>query len=140
RIWSVLRLGSISGQALALSWPNFSMPFLLCLAAGEQGADVCEAPSDRSRGDHSGGHRVGSCTGALSAAEIPVGGRCTSLARRYDVSVDSNTHRAAGIRPFQPGVAEDPVKAFLFGLALYRRGARRHEAGHFAHAAGEDRG
>ncbi len=78
--------------------------------------------------------------GALPAAEIAVGGRGAALAGRHDVAVDADAHRAAGLRPFKAGVAEDAVEAFLFRLPLHRRGARRDQARHFADAAGEHRG
>ena len=43
---------------------------------------------------------------ALAAAEISVRGGGAAFAGRYQISIDTNAHRAAGIGPFQPSVSE----------------------------------
>ena len=78
--------------------------------------------------------------GTLPAAEIAVRRRGAALAGRHDVAVDADAHRASRLRPFQPGIAKDAVETFLFRLPLHRRGARRDQSRHLAHAAGEHGG
>src|SRR5688572_22185384 len=95
---------------------------------------------DGSRGHHRGRHQMRACAGALAPAEIPVGGRCATLARSDEVAIDADAHRAAGFAPLETGVEEDAVETFFFGLTLDRRRARRHEARHLAGAACENGG
>src|SRR5262245_4835569 len=76
----------------------------------------------------------------LAAAKIAVGSRGAALARGDEIAVDADAHRAARLGPFEPGVAKDAVEAFLLGLALDAGRPRRHQAGHLADAAAQDRG
>jgi hypothetical protein len=56
----------------------------------------------------------------LPAAEIPIGGRRTTLARWHQVSIDADTHRTSRIRPFQSGIAENAIESFFLCLPFYR--------------------
>src|SRR5690349_9145532 len=76
---------------------------------------------------------------SLATAEISVGRRCATFARGHQISVDADTHGATRICPFQPGIAEDPVEAFLLGLLFHRGRARRYETGHLADTPGKNR-
>ncbi len=91
--------------------------------------------ADRRRRDHRGRHQVRARARPLAAAEVAVGGGGAALARRHQVAVDADAHRAAGLAPFEAGVAEDAVETLLLGLALDERGAGRNETRHFAGAA-----
>src|SRR5581483_11100451 len=75
--------------------------------------------------------------GALPAAEIAVSRRGAALAGRDEIAVDADAHRAAGVGPFEAGIAEDAVEAFFLRLPFHRRGAGRDQARHFAGAPRE---
>src|SRR5258706_502843 len=55
---------------------------------------------------------------ALAAFEIAVAGRCATLAFLQNVLVHSETHRASGVAPFEPGVNEYSRQAFFLGLSF----------------------
>src|SRR2546423_14651756 len=58
-------------------------------------------------------------TATLAALEVAVRGRCAALARREDVRVHSEAHRAARRAPVEAGASEDLVEALRLGLRLY---------------------
>jgi hypothetical protein len=69
-------------------------------------------------GRHGRGHRtrqMRSRLRTLSALEVAVRRRHAAGARRHDVVVDGEAHRAATFAPFETGVAKDPVQPFAFG-------------------------
>ena len=71
---------------------------------------------DRRRGRHLRAHEVGAAAPALPALEVAVRRRGAALARRQDVRVHAEAHRAAGVAPLEPCVQEHLVEAFLLGL------------------------
>src|SRR5262245_22812635 len=99
-IWSVSTLGRSRGATRPLRTVNFSIG----LAPRPH---VDEVAGHRRGRRHLRAHEMGAPTGALPALEVPVRGRRTPLAGRELVVVHAETHRAAGLAPFEPGVAED---------------------------------
>ena len=57
-------------------------------------------------------------TGALTALEVPVGGRGAVFAALQPVRIHRQAHGTARLAPFETGLDEDPVQAFLLGLLL----------------------
>src|SRR5262245_7393637 len=117
RSWSVLRLATSSGQAVAVSRMNLSMRASY-LSPDEQRPHVGEPPGHRRRRYHGRRHQMGARARPLPPAEIAVGGRGAAFARRHQIAVDADAHGAARFAPFEAGVAEDAVEPFLLGLAL----------------------
>src|SRR5215475_14932904 len=70
--------------------------------------------------------------GTLAADEIAVGGRHTALAGRNRVAVDRETHRAAGLAPFEAGLEKDAVQPLGLGLPLDVLRARDDPGPHMA--------
>ena len=70
-------------------------------------------------GGHGGGDEVGAAVFALAAFEVAVAGAGAALAGFELVGVHGQTHAAAGFTPFETGVFEDAVEAFLLGFALH---------------------
>src|SRR3982751_6356382 len=62
--------------------------------------------------------------GTLAALEVAARRRRAALARREDVRVHAEAHRAARAPPLEAGLREDAVEAFGFRLRLHLRGAR----------------
>src|SRR5205085_392376 len=58
--------------------------------------------------------------GALAMFEIAIGGGDDPLARLAAVAVAAGAHRATGLAPEETRVAEHPVEAGGFRLALHR--------------------
>src|SRR5579863_7094383 len=74
---------------------------------------------------------------ALPAAEVAVGGRGAAFSRRDQVAVDADAHRAAGLAPFETGIAEDAVEPLLLRPVLDQRGAGGDQPGDLAPSTGE---
>ena len=68
---------------------------------------------------------MGAGAGALAADEVAVGGRDAALAWRHPLAVGGETHRAAGLAPFEARLGEHAVQALGFCLGL-----DAHRAGH----------
>src|ERR1700733_11502026 len=98
-----------SGQAVPAMRVNFSTAAPLVLPR-HQGPDISQMSADRGGCDHRRRHDVRPRADALTPAKIPVGGRGAALAFGDLIAVDSDTHRTAGVGPFQSGVAELPVE------------------------------
>src|SRR4051794_38524487 len=79
-------------------------------------ADVDEVPGDRRRGGHLRRHEVRAPAAALAALEVAVRGRRAAFARREDVGVHPEAHRAAGGAPVEARGAEHLVEALALGL------------------------
>ena len=94
-------------------------------------------PGDRRGGDHGRRHYMRPRTAPLAAAEIAIGGRGAALAGRNDIAIDADAHRAAGVRPFEAGIAENTIEPFFLGLPFHLRRARRDQSRDLADAAGE---
>src|SRR5690348_13316399 len=77
---------------------------------------------------------MGAAAGALAALEIAVRGRGAAFAGAQGIAVERRAERAAGLAPFESGVAEDAVEPFGFGLALHRPRAG-HDPGRHARLA-----
>src|SRR5918997_4395573 len=107
-IWSV----STSARSSTLTAPD-------TLRTGSMSvplAYVDEAALDRRRGGHLGRDEVGAAAAALAALEVAVRGRGAALARRQDVRVHAQAHRAAGAAPVEARGAEDLVEPLGLGL------------------------
>ena len=83
------------------------------------GKDIGKMSADGRCSDHGRRHQMRARARTLTAAEVPVGGRGTTFARRHQVAVDANAHGATGIRPFQSSVAENTIESFVFRLPFY---------------------
>jgi hypothetical protein len=57
----------------------------------------------------------------LAAAEIAVRGRGATLARRDEIAIHADAHRATGLAPFESRIAEDTIEPFILGLLLDHR-------------------
>ena len=79
--------------------------------------DVDEVALDRGRGRHLRADQVGAPALALAALEVAVRRRGAALARREDVGVHPQAHRAAGAAPVESGRPEDLVQPLGLGLA-----------------------
>ena len=92
-----------------------------CLHAGtgsrSKRADVDEVPIQRGGRGHLRADEVGPTAPPLPALEVPVGRRSAALARREDVGVHAEAHRAAGEPPLEDRVEEDLVESLLLRLA-----------------------
>src|SRR5450432_4214733 len=55
---------------------------------------------------------------ALAPIKVTIRGAGAAFMRREHVGIHANAHTAAGIPPFESGVDEDFVQAFLLGLIL----------------------
>ena len=78
--------------------------------------DVDEVALDGGGGGHLRRHEVRAAAAALAALEVAVGGGGAALARRQDVGVHAQAHRAARAAPVEAGGAEDLVQALGLGL------------------------
>src|SRR6478672_9678749 len=63
----------------------------------------------------------------LPSLEIPVRGRRATLARRHEIRIHREAHRAAGKAPLEARVEEDAVQALLLRLASHLRRPGDHE-------------
>src|SRR5262245_47539581 len=115
-IWSVSMLTRSSGATTPLRTVNFSI-------ASAPRPDVDEVPRYRCGRRHLRAHEVGAPAGTLAALEVAVGGRRAALAGGELVVVHREAHRAAGLAPLEPRVAEDAIEAFALGLLLHPAGA-----------------
>src|ERR1700712_189496 len=88
------------------------------------GANIDETAVDRCCRRHRGAHQVRTATGTLPAFEVAVGGRRAMLAALQAVRVHRQTHRAAGLTPFETGFEKDLVQPFLFRLRFDQTRAR----------------
>src|SRR4029078_8065181 len=79
--------------------------------------------------------------GTLATLEVPVRRGGAALARREDVRVHAEAHRAAGAPPLEARLPADAVEALVLPLPLRRGGARHdHRANLRVDAlAGDDR-
>src|SRR3954454_11431067 len=125
-IWSV----SMWSRSRTLTSPEISFTGSISLPL----SDVDEVALDGGRGSHLGRDEVGAPAAALAPLEVAVGGRGAALARRQDVRVHAQAHRAARGPPVEPGGAEDLVEALLLRLEAHLLGARDdhrvHRGGH----------
>src|SRR5262245_66548057 len=80
------------------------------LPPGAERAHVREATRHRRGSRHRRPHQVRAHALALAALEVSVRRRGHALARPRRVAVDPDAHRAAGLAPLEPGVAEDAVE------------------------------
>src|SRR3954466_6764611 len=115
-IWSV----STSARRSAVTPPEITRTGSISVPL----PDVDEVALDRRRGGHLRGHEVGAPAAALAALEVAVGGRGAALARRQDVRVHAQAHRAAGGAPVEARVAEDLIETLGLGLHAHLLGAR----------------
>src|SRR5437879_10423645 len=116
-IWSVSTLARSSGATRPVKTVNRSIE-------SSPLANVDEMAGDRRRCGHLRAHEMGPAAGALAALEIAVRGRSTALARIEPVRVHAQAHGTAGFPPFEPGVLEDPVEAFVLGLRFHQARSR----------------
>ena len=79
---------------------------------------------DGAGGGHLRTHQVGAREMSLTAFEISIRGRCTTLFRIQPVVVHGQAHGAAGLTPLEAGLDEVLVDTLLLGLALHQSGAR----------------
>src|SRR5690554_3101198 len=89
-----------------------------------QFTDINEVAGYRGSGGHGRAHQMGTSTKALTAFEVPVGGRRTMLALPQLIGVHRQTHRATRITPFKTGFDKDLVQAFLLRLGFHQTGTR----------------
>src|SRR6266496_1695746 len=88
--------------------------------------DVREAARARRRRSHRRTDEMRASPGALPPLEVAVRRRGTPLARREDVRVHSEAHRAACTAPLEAGVEEDANEALGLGLLLHLSRPRDH--------------
>src|SRR3972149_5958494 len=74
--------------------------------------------------------------GARASREMGVGRRGAAFARFEPVGVHRQAHRTTRLTPFETGVCENFIQAFLLCLRLHQAGARHHHGefnalGHF---------
>src|SRR5690554_601675 len=91
-----------------------------------QFTDINEVAGYRGSGGHGRAHQMGTSTKALTAFEVPVGGRRTMLALPQLIGVHRQTHRATRITPFKTGFDKDLVQAFLLRLGFHQTGTRHY--------------
>src|SRR5699024_1052975 len=133
-IWSVSTLLRRSGTPVPVWVVNFSMVISSGLLQDVQVGGAGQ------RAAHGGGRRdewadqVGAPALALAPLEVAVARRGGTLARREDVGVHAQAHRAAGEAPLGPRLEEDLVQALLLGLQAHP-GRSRHDE--HAHAVGD---
>src|SRR5690554_3720400 len=110
----IVRIGSISNL----------------LGSAEQLARVRDGAFHRGRrgGDRAREDRARA--GALPALEVAVARADRKLARRHDVAVHADAHRAARLAPFAARRADDLVEPFRLGVALRLIRARHDEQAH----------
>mmetsp|Transcript_3665 Transcript_3665/g.7813 ORF Transcript_3665/g.7813 Transcript_3665/m.7813 type:complete len:231 (+) Transcript_3665:873-1565(+) len=82
-------------------------------------ADVGELASDGGRCSHGRRAKVRAAADTLPAFEIAVGRRGAPLLISQLVRVHGETHRAAGLAPFEAGVLEDDVETLVLRLLLH---------------------
>ena len=82
-------------------------------------ANIDKVAGDGGGGGHGGRNQVGAAPLALPAFEVAIAGRGTALARRELVGIHGQAHAAAGLAPFEAGLAKDPVKPFALGLSFH---------------------
>src|SRR5215211_3162261 len=111
---ATVRTGSMSGSSAGR--PDTRSDVARRRPAVVPGPDVDEVPLDRRGGGHLGGDEVRAAAAALAALEVAVRRRGAALARREDVGVHPEAHRAAGAAPVEAGGAEDLVQALPLGL------------------------
>src|SRR6267378_6134640 len=116
-IWSVSTFARSSGATRPVKTVNRSIE-------SSPLANVDEVAGDRRRRGHLRAHEMGPAAGALAALEIAVRGRSAPLARIEPVRVHTQAHGTAGLPPLEPGVLENPVKAFVLRLCLDEPRAR----------------
>src|SRR3954451_7567298 len=114
-IWSV----STSARRSAVTPPEITRTGSISVPL----PDVDEVALDRRRGGHLRGHEVGAPAAALAALEVAVRRGRTALARRKDVRVHPEAHRAARGAPVEAGLAEDLIEPLLLGLRAHLLGA-----------------
>src|SRR5580658_10902670 len=61
---------------------------------------------------------MGTPPSPLTALEVAVRGRGTTLSHRQLVRIHGQAHRAPGLAPFESGRGEDLVETLRFGLVL----------------------
>src|SRR6185312_7161474 len=81
-------------------------------------ADVGEMAGERCGGGHRRTEEMRAAAGTLTALEVAVRGRGAALARREDVRVHAEAHRAACLAPLEAGGGEDAVETLFLGLLL----------------------
>src|SRR5262245_22458299 len=104
-------------------------------SSGEERPNVGEMAGHGGGGDHRGRHQVRARAGTLPAAEVAVGRRSTAFPRRDQIAVAADAHRAAGLAPFEAGVAENAIEPLLLGLTFDQARTGGNEARHLAAAA-----
>src|SRR6476661_8273015 len=72
---------------------------------------IHQPSGNRGSGRHSRTHEMGAAALALPALEVAVRGRGAPLAAAEHVIVHAQAHRAPGIPPLEPRLAEHPVQA-----------------------------
>src|SRR3990170_3852389 len=101
-IWSVSTLTRGRGATTPVSFLNGSMSLPL--------PDVHEVAGDGGGGGHLRAHQVRAPALPLPALEVAVGAGSAALPRLPDVRGHPQAHRAAGLPPLEPRLAEDSVQ------------------------------
>src|SRR5690554_455839 len=77
---------------------------------------------------HGRAHEMSTAAVALTSLEIAVRGGSTTFARLETIGIHRETHRASRLAPFEPGLLEYPVQAFLFSLAFHQSRSRNDQS------------
>src|SRR6516225_2316476 len=91
-------------------------------------ADIHEVAGDGGSCGHEGADEMRATVLALAPLEVAVRGGSAALVRRQHVGVHADAHAAARITPFEAGLAENFVEAFLFSGALDPTGTGNNES------------
>src|SRR3954470_7479048 len=125
-IWSV----STSARSSTLTGPDTMRTGSISSTSSRRrgdatapGADVDEAALDGGVVGHLGRDEVRAPPAPLPALEVAVRGGGAALARRQDVGVHPEAHRAARAAPLEARRLEDLAQALLLRLVLHPRGA-----------------
>src|SRR5581483_8046048 len=94
------------------------------------GADVGDGAGDRCGGGARGACQMCARPRSLTANEIAVGCRNRALSGGNRLAIGGETHRAAGLAPFESGLGEDLVEAFRHRVALDVFRTRHHPGLH----------
>src|SRR5215469_6757314 len=79
---------------------------------------------------HHGAHQVSSPAASLPTFKIAVAGRGAPFPWLQDVGIHTEAHRTSRFPPFEPGIEENPIEAFLLRRTFHGLGTRHHHRPH----------
>src|SRR5215469_14225941 len=112
-IWSVSTLVRSSGAAIEVRVLNGCMLGLYLLKDFPV-ADINEVTGDGSGSGHFGRNEVRAPAATLAAFEVAIARRGAAFARRKNVRIHAEAHRAARLTPVEACIFEYLVEALLF--------------------------